>query len=366
MFSGFVINSIVNPRSKSLAFKDKVAIKKTEVSYNVSTKSATLAALPAGEILGVEESKTTKNQIRQNSGVYLGFAVVPLSSTTINSLESSLGRKFDLLMGYVQWGNPSNSNFDFTAYTQNNKTPLISWEPWNPNLGISQPDYKLSNITSGKFDNYIRAQAQLVKKYNKPIFLRFAHEMNGNWYPWGGVVNGNSTADYIAAWTHIHQIFTSEAAANVTWVWSPDTKSYPDIKGNDLSDYYPGDNFVDWVGLDGYNWGTTKNGKGWETFSQIFSNGYKKVLGYNKPIMIAETASTEEGGDKGKWIEDAFSQQIPNNFPKIKALVWFNVNKETNWEVGSSPNSISHLKKAIESSIYSPLIQISGSKIVSP
>ncbi len=107
-------------------------------------------------------------------------------------------------------------------------------------------------------------------------------------------------------------------------------------------------------------------GQKWQSFTSLFSSGYQKVLGLGKPIMIAETASSESGGDKGAWIASTFSTEIPQNFPRIEALIWFNINKETDWGINSSPNSMSQFKSQINSDIYKTTTKTSNSKIVSP
>lgn len=335
---------------------------------------ATSSPLSEDPVRVVEtKSKTSETgqvaSVSQNIKLYLGFALEPIATSRITQVEDQVGHKFDLLMGYIQWGNSANSKLTtsyLNNFSANGKVPLISWEPWDPSQGSEQSDFKLSNIYNGSFDSYIREFALSMKNYNKPMFLRFAHEMNGNWYPWGGTVNGNSASDFKKAWIHTYQLFQQEGASNVTWIWSPDATSYPDFNGNAISDYYPGENYVDWVGLDGYNWGNTKPGKVWESFETIFAAGYKKALGYNKPIMLAETASTEVGGSKGNWLEEAFFKALPTKFPQVKALVWFNINKETSWDIASSLESISQFKKAANSGIFSATVQLSGSKITSP
>ncbi len=332
---------------------------------------ATAPALPKidSNVSQVEQKGKVASSQTTGRKIYFGFAFETRSQTRVKEVEGQIGRKFDLLMTYVQWGNPQNSKIDtnfFSVFTSENKVPIITWEPWNPAAGVNQSNYKLSNITSGNFDPYIRSSAQAIKTYNKPIFVRFAHEMNGNWYPWGGTVNGNKPQDYVVAYQHIYNIFSQELVSNVTWVWCPVTWSVPNLNGNELLDYYPGTGFVDWVGLDGYNFGTSMPGQKWQSFTSLFSSGYQKVLSLNKPIMIAETASSESGGDKGAWIASTLATELPQNFPAIKALIWFDINKETSWDINSSPNSISHFKSQINSEAYKATIKTSNSKIASP
>ena len=163
--------------------------------------------------------------------------------------------------------------------------------------------------------------------------------MNGNWYPWDGSHNGanaSATAKYIAAYRRIHDLFVSAGATNVVWVFCPNVDSVPGDAWNQWSNYYPGDAYVDWMGFDGYNWGTVQTGSSWRTFANIAGTIYTGLAGKGKPIMIAETASTELGGDKAAWIAGLLPV-LGGSFPSIRAVVWFHMNKETDWRVDSSP-----------------------------
>jgi beta-mannanase len=165
--------------------------------------------------------------------------------------------------------------------------------------------------------------------------------MNGNWYPWDGSHNGASAAaatKYIAAYRHVHDVFSGAGATNVLWVFSPNVDSVPGDAWNQWSNYYPGDGYVDWMGFDGYNWGTVMTGTSWRTFTNMTSAIYAGLAAKGKPIMIPETASTELGGDKGAWIT-AVLPALKTSFPAIKALVWFHMNKETDWRIDSSPQA---------------------------
>lgn len=302
-----------------------------------------------------------------NRKVSIGFAVEPITPDRISKTETEIGRKFPIVMLYKQWGNPQNSQVDVSTLNMLasiDKTPFITWEPWDPQQGVTTNKYKLSDIGQGTYDGYIRDTARNIKTFNKPVFLRFAHEMNGNWYPWGGTVNGNSPQMYINAWKHIHEIFASEGVTNVTWVWSPDAKSYPLINGNTLIDYYPGDTYVDWIGLDGYNWGPQIPGKQWETFSEVFSNAYNQVVNLSqKPIMISEFGSTESGGNKASWIQDALDLQIPYNFTRIQSIIWFDINRDNSWNIDSSNTALAQIKASLGASFYTAMPTTATSKI---
>ena len=126
----------------------------------------------------------------------------------------------------------------------------------------------------------------------------------------------------VAAWRHVHDLFAQAGVTNVTWVWSPKVSDRP------LGGLYPGDAYVDWVGVDGYNWGTTASWSSWQTPSQVFGTTLANLRRVSsRPIVVSETASTEVGGNKAQWIQQFYSMLGAN--PDIRAFVWFNFNKET-------------------------------------
>jgi beta-mannanase len=220
-----------------------------------------------------------------------------------------------------------------SAVRARGSVPMITWEPWDPSSGsASQPAYSLAAIGSGAYDAYVTRWASEIKAWGQPLYLRFAHEMNGDWYPWAAGVNGNTPAQYVAAWRHVHDLFVRAGATNVTWVWTPNVS----LGRAPMAQLYPGDAYVDWVGLDGYNRGTTQSwGSTWQSFDQVFGSSLAELRAVSsRPIIIGETASTETGGNKAAWIQQFFASLAAS--PDIKAFVWFNLNKETDWRIESS------------------------------
>jgi beta-mannanase len=235
-------------------------------------------------------------------------------------------------------------------------TPMITWLP---RLGsgdlVHQPEYAPALIAAGARDAFVRKAAREAAAYGAPLFIRFAHEMNGAWSPWGAGVDGNTPAAYVAMWRHIVAIFREEGATNVRWVWSPNVYNrgavLSTVSATAFRPYYPGSSWVDYVALDGYNWGDL-TGQGWRSFSEIFKYSYDKLVGLSrKPAMIAETASTEVGGDKAAWI-----RQIPkvlrSQMPRVRAVIWFDRFKETNWDFASSSSSL----RAVRAILRDPVL----------
>ena len=214
--------------------------------------------------------------------------------------------------------------------------PMVTVEPWDSS-SATDPRYALANLVRGSFDAWFAAGADAARAFKKPFYLRFAPEMNGSWAPWEAGVNGNTPQQYVAAWRHVHDIFAAHGATNVKWVWGPNV--FGGGSAVDFTPYYPGSKVVDVLALDGYNWGALDV---WQTYSQVFGSSYDVLvkLDPRKPVMIAETASTELGGDKAAWITSAYTREIPRRTPRVKIVVWFNIKKETDWRVESSLASL--------------------------
>src|SRR5579859_6899688 len=290
-----------------------------------------------------------------STSIYFGVHVAYDSLSYVTSFEADAHKAVSIVMWYQQWGLTNGWQYIQTYWMNevraHGSIPLITWDPRDPSNGTAnQPAYALQNIINGNFDAYITQWAQESKAWGHPYFLRFAHEMNGNWNPWSEQVNGNKPGQFVLAWRHVHDIFTRLGATNVTWVWSPNidySTSTP------LAELYPGDAYVDWAGMSGYNWGTVGQWHVWQSFSSVFSQTYNNILSItSRPIMITETASTEQGGNKASWISDAFVTQLPQNFPRIHAFVWFNESKETDWEIESSASAQAAFAAAISSGVY--------------
>jgi Glycosyl hydrolase family 26 len=245
-----------------------------------------------------------------------------------NTLETALGRRVDIVLWYQHWDGwgPEFHTEWVDAASSDGRIPLLTWEPWAPGT-VNQPNFRLRRIADGAFDPYIRTWAHALAAYGKPVYLRPMHEMNGNWYPWCGTVNANTPVDYIDAWRHLHDIFAAAGATNARWVWSPYALDVP--AGNAFERYYPGSQYVDVLALDGYNWGSTAKHR-WQSFDQIFSRPYKRIAKLGpQPVWIAETASDESGGDKAAWVREMFRSAA--RYPRLQAIVWFNLLKERDW-----------------------------------
>jgi beta-mannanase len=259
---------------------------------------------------------------------------LPWSGSWLSDLDAysnRVGRVPAVVQTYRDMQYPMFNTSQMTPLAIRGSMPLVTVEPWDSS-SANDPRYALKNILRGDFDAWFAAGADTAHAYGKPFYLRFAPEMNGHWAPWEAGVNGNTPQDYVDAWRHVHDIFVGRGAGNVRWVWGPNVFGG---SAGDFVPYYPGSDVVDVLALDGYNWGSLDV---WQTYSQVFGPSYDALVRLDavKPVMIAETASTESGGDKASWITSAFSREVSSRTPRVGIVVWFDVNKETDWRVESS------------------------------
>jgi len=276
---------------------------------------------------------------------------------TLPEYISTVGAAPKVLMWYRNWANGPNPAFtpsDLDVAYNHGAMPMISWQPLDGEASDSQPAYSCANIVAGRYDDFITTWARAAAAYHKPFYLRLSHEMNGDWYPWGTAPsnpNGNTPAQYVAMWRHVVTIFRQQGATNVRWVWSPNAISeYSTFSSFDQN--YPGDEYVDWVGIDGYNFGTTY-GSGWRTITEIFGASYDALTAMTaKPLMIAEIGAAEQGGDKAAWIRQGLLTEVPQRLPRVRALIWFDVKRDIDYRVNSSSAALAAFHMVTQSPLY--------------
>jgi beta-mannanase len=268
----------------------------------------------------------------RNGALLGGF----IGSGTVASTEAQLGRKWAMRLQYFDWRS------DFTAFARDElnagRIPYVTWEPWTVTLDA---------IASGAEDATLRSRAASIAGLSGKVLLRFAHEMNGDWYPWDGADNGANSAappKYIAAYRHVHDVFTSAGTGNVLWVFCPNVDSVPNEPWNEWENYYPGDAVVDWLCFDGYNWAN-------DTFASMTARIYPSLAAKNKPILLGETSSHEV--EKAAWIA-AIVPAMQSEFPLLKALVWFHTNKEHDWRYDSNQSSLAAFVAMAKDPYFNP------------
>ena len=209
-----------------------------------------------------------------------------------------------------------------------------------------------------------------MHEWGRPFFLRFDAEMNGFWFPWSEGVNGNRPGQFVAAWRHVHDIFTQVGATNATWVWCPYVNSKPEM--GPIAPYYPGDEYVDWTSLDGFNWASNGvNPQPWTSFDKIFSASYNtivKKIAPSKPMLLAEMASGGKGHAKATWIEDMF-KVLRTKYKRIRGLIWFEqIDRGVQWPLETAPSVTNAFSRGIHQRGFknNAFSALEGPKVVPP
>jgi mannan endo-1,4-beta-mannosidase len=268
-------------------------------------------------------------------GAYVPGA--PERMSAFRSYVRRTGRRPSILLYYRRWDDgPAFDRSTLGRIASAGAVPLMTWEP------VHRP---LRSIAAGDYDGYIRAAARTARGFGKPVMIRFAHEMNGGWYSWGR--KSNTPADFIAAWRHVVTVFRRAGAKNVRWVWTPNVDGRGDIRS---TRYFPGNRWVDWVGVSGFSWGGPWR---WESMTQILTRTYRAITRITgKPFIVAETATGEIGGDKATWIRRTFGHDL-QRFPQVRAFVWFNGRQRwADWHVDSTPRALRAYRQAVSAPRY--------------
>ena len=260
----------------------------------------------------------------------------------LDRYSEEVGRRPAIVLAYKRWDVQPFYPPELHEIASRGAVPMVSWEPWNE----AGQGYRLSAIAHGRYDAFIRRSAREAKEWGGPILLRFGQEMNGSWAPWQRGVDGTTGPRFVAAWRHMVRIFRSVGATNVSWVWCP----YVDNGDLPFMNFYPGNKWVDWLALDGFNWGAPI---AWQAFPKVFDRSYRQLASLSsKPIMIAETGSNEAGGDKAHWLHRTLRRQLPR-LKRVRAVVWFDATDEADFRVDSSPAALAAFRSGIQPKLYS-------------
>lgn len=267
-----------------------------------------------------------------------------VTSESITKFENMVNKSIVWAPFSDNWGR-SNITFPRNSVeilNAQNVTPYIRLMPRNKIEGSHEakeadPIYNLQKIINGNFDKNLRQYARDVKNSGKPVIIDFAPEMNGDWFSWSGKYNGGNVKDgygypniadgperYRDAYRHIINIFEEEGATNVTWVFHVNAYSIPQESWNNYSAYYPGDEYIDWIGFSVY--GPITPNEEWEGFTQIMDNSYPELeaLSPSKPLALLEFGAMEKDNKKVEWIKDALQSIEGGRYPRIRAISYWN------------------------------------------
>jgi hypothetical protein len=264
----------------------------------------------------------------------------PENQQVWNLFERHAGKKVTFINVGQPWG-----TFDsapLRALLDRGALPLVT---------TSMYDATLADVAAGREDREIREWARQAKAWGYPFLFRPWWEMNGDWYPWG------RDPKFVAAWRHFHDLVVAEGATNVTWAWIVNAIWWD--PASDPGPYYPGDEYVDWVGMDAYNYGRNPiQPDRWASPDELVDPTLERLeqIAPGKPVCICETASTEIGGNKAAWIRNLLMNYLPHH-RQIKAFLWFNWNVQRtsgrwDWAIESSSPANLAFRRSIQSSFY--------------
>jgi cellulose synthase (UDP-forming) len=252
----------------------------------------------------------------------------------VRDISDQIEENFDIISFYLAWDKDVESHFPTAMIDSvylNKSIPMITWEPWLNTFedDIADDGHVYDLISSGFFDDYISQFADKLKDLEKPVFLRFAHEFDNPFYPW--FMSGDEAATkFKNAWIRTYEIFKNRDAHNVIWIWNP-------WKAETIADFYPGSEYVDWIGINILNYAEYNQDGRWYDFKSLYQPYHAEL---NKlpqtPVVISEFGTLGDGQNQNQWIEDAFFV-IENDYSEIKSVIYFNSNVDKNWPEGQQP-----------------------------
>jgi mannan endo-1,4-beta-mannosidase len=250
---------------------------------------------------GAAGSRPAHASLPDTPGSYLGVFEpdIPNSYRQVSRFASALGSQPNLVLDYTYWGEPFVAAFAHQA-AEHGATVVIDLDPTGPSVRA---------IAAGDQDAYLETFADAVRAFGGPVIISFGHEMNGNWYSWGWTHTRPDV--FVKAWRRIVTVFRQAGADNVTWLWTVNVISGG---GPAIRDWWPGDSYVTWSGIDGYL------SERYLTFSNTFAptiSAIRKITA--KPILISETAVGQLTGQAG-GIPALFAGVARE---RLLGLIWF-------------------------------------------
>jgi hypothetical protein len=264
----------------------------------------------------------------------------------INEWTETLGITPQILVFFEQWPAIENQkdgsipSEPLAAIHARNIIPCLSWEP-HIIIDGKEEAIPYESIINGEYDPYIQRMASAIQRLKKPVWIRFAHEMNLDRYHWGvaeAAYNADTPQKYRLMFRYVVEKFRELGVQNAKWVFCPNSESIPQFDWNTIQAYWPGADVVDILGVDGYNWGTTQTlaehgwKSDWRSFQSIFESAIRTLhaLAEDKPLYVMETASVRQGGNRDQWITEMIAQAP---LLKIDGFCWFQADKENAWSI---------------------------------
>ncbi|HEX7806283.1 MAG TPA: PKD domain-containing protein [Cellulomonas sp.] len=279
---------------------------------------------------------TASAQLTPPSGLLFGAFVAKQDSTTdvetsVSAFEQQIGRKLDLVRFYVRWDTPLMPDAVVRSVARD-RTPVLSITP------KKEDGTKLSwaSIAAGDQDARIREQAAAVAGLGVPVFLVFQHEPD--------MATGyGSPAEFRAAWRHYVEVFRQQGVTNAAWTWVMTPTGFAATASTPAGDFYPGDDVVDWIALDPYNWyGCAPSvPTAWQSMAQAAGPFRTWAQPHGKPLMLAEWGSVEDPADPARradWYRETLA--MSTSWPELKAISAFDATGNCAWRVDSTPTAL--------------------------
>ncbi len=240
----------------------------------------------------------------------------------INGYEEYIGYEFPIMLIYTKFEKDEMAHSLEqrleTSYAEGKILELTLQTSWLDSGNV------VYDVLNGEYDEFLTEYAEIVADFGHPVMFRLGNEMNGDWCPYSSYNTSKDTIMFREFYKYVYSFFENADADNVLWVWNPNEKSFPNFNWNHELMYYPGDEYVDIVGLTAYNTGTYyyEYGERWNEFDTLYDHlYYDYVEKYNQPLMITEFGSTSNGGDKLAWTKNMLNKI--NEYDRIKVAIWW-------------------------------------------
>jgi hypothetical protein len=244
----------------------------------------------------------------------------PIYKYKLQQLEKMFDYKFPVALTYNSFELPFKTDYMYKAKEEGK---VIEYTLYTTDK-INGKDTDITlQILKGNYDEYLNKLAEDFNKYDYPVLFRLNNEMNGAWDVYSSYFLGKDSDLYIECWKYIYDKFQENGVDNLVFVWNPNELSFPNYAYNHYLTYFPGNEYVDVVGLTAYNTGTYYKGETWRTFNEAYDHVYYDYIErFKHPMMITEYSCSSTGGNKPAWFKDMFSQI--EKYDRIKLAVLWN------------------------------------------
>lgn len=315
----------------TLFFKstDPITLDKTVIqSFRLVPKSGTAnlyrQIIPAQNHFNAETQAVYQRFFAADAPLRWGIfeKTSPKDFTYLKTLEQQLHYTFPVVTRYQSLTGQYFPDKDLKNAYDNGRLVELTLQTFLWGGTDEQNQRIMYDVLDGHYDAFLNDYAKKLKAFGHPVLFRLNNEMNGDWCWYSAFTTCKDTDIYKDVWRYIYQIFETNGVENVIWIWNPHSPSKPTFQWNHYMMYYPGDEYVDVIGLTGYNNGTYYPGEIWRSFDQIYQHTYEEYAkNFPQPFMIAEFASNSVGGDKAAWVQNMFASLA--NYNRIKLAVWW-------------------------------------------